>query len=54
MPHFKLMSGILMLILFGVLFIAVTCKALSNTVVNIATLITLNIVIYMPDPLCSC
>lgn len=39
---------------WGVLFIAVTCKALCNIVVNTATLITFNIVIYMPDPLCSC
>ena len=39
---------------WGFLFIAVTCKALCNTVVNIATLITFNFVIYMPDPLCSC
>ena len=36
-----------------VLFIAATCKALCHTVRNMPTLITFNIVIYMPDPLCS-
>lgn len=48
------MPGVLTLILFGDLFIALTCKALCNTAVNIATLIMFNAVIYRPDPLCSC
>lgn len=43
-----------MLILFGFLFIADSCRALCNISVNIATLILFNIVMYMPDPLCSC
>ncbi len=51
MAHFKDMLGILMPIMFGVLF---TVEALCNIDLDIATLHTFNIVIYMPGPLCSC